>query len=81
MKLRKNERELYCHEISGDGQYTLSELLKLIPLLQKKYGQNARISWDAGYNNVSTKILPSKTVKVYRDEYNVERIEGDIVCP
>jgi hypothetical protein len=49
--------------LDGDGVVTLSGLLELIPRLQQKYGKHAQLSFDAGYNNVSVVIKPSKKVK------------------
>jgi hypothetical protein len=48
------------NEIDGDGQISLEELRLLIPKLQEKYGKDALVSFDAGYNNVSAMILPKK---------------------
>jgi hypothetical protein len=47
---------VYLKEIDGDGQISLEELRLLIPVLQEKYGKDAKVSFDAGHNNVSAMI-------------------------
>ncbi len=42
---------------------TLNELKELIPTLQLKYGKNAVFCFDAGANNVSAYIKPTKKQK------------------
>lgn len=50
-------------EWDADGEMKLSDLEKLIVQWKKKYGANAIITFDAGYNNVEAEITPSKKVK------------------
>lgn len=50
-------------EIDGDDPITLQELADLIPILQKKYGKHVVIRFDAGYNNVSVMVEPTKKQK------------------
>ena len=57
-----------CKELDGDGIWRLDQLLLLIPQLQKKYGKNNLIRFDAGYNNVQVKITPTKKVKENGEE-------------
>ena len=45
-------KEFWCDEIDGDGVISLKELEILIPKLKEKYGTEAVIWFDAGYNNV-----------------------------
>lgn len=47
----------------GNTDITLEELAKIIPRLQKKYGKHAILCMDAGYNNVSALIKPTKKLK------------------
>lgn len=54
---------VYLPEIDGGGHLVLSDLLKLIPELQKKYGKHAYIFFDAVYNNVQVMIQPTKKLK------------------
>ncbi|RDJ35299.1 MAG: hypothetical protein DWQ19_10820 [Crenarchaeota archaeon] len=56
--IRKNE--IYVDEWDGNLQISLSDLEKLIPELKNKYGAKSLLSFDAGYNNVSVVIVPSK---------------------
>jgi hypothetical protein len=62
---RKNVLSVYLtsRELDVDDGITLSELLKIIPRLQSKYGIHAKISFNAGYNNVMVKIKPTKKVR------------------
>lgn len=39
------------------GTYTLQEMKELIAEVEKEYGQQAQFNFDAGYNNISLKIL------------------------
>lgn len=47
----------------GDDTITLARLAELVPSLQKKYGKNAKICFDAGHNNVSIGVEPTKKQK------------------
>lgn len=47
----------------GDEEITLKKLIEKATKLQKKYGKNAVIKLDAGYNNVSVLLTPSKKTK------------------
>ncbi len=50
--------EIDCDEFDGDRQISLIELKNLIAILQEKYGENAKLRFDAGYNNVIVRIQP-----------------------
>lgn len=50
-------------EWSADSISTLNQLSKLIVKLQKKYGKNALVDFDAGANSVLVLIRPSKRIK------------------
>ncbi len=52
MEIDQIDNEQECVEIDGDSVITLTELEKLIPQLKNKYGDNAAVRFDAGYNNV-----------------------------
>lgn len=68
MKIHKTI-DLEDEELSNHCSYSLSELLEVIPKLQKKYGKHAILSFDAGYYNVWPTIIPSKRIK--NDAVNV----------
>lgn len=56
--------EIYESEIwDTDVPVRLDELAEKIKKLQDKYGVRSIIRLDAGYNNVSLHITPSKKVK------------------
>lgn len=54
---------LELEEWNGDGSFTLEQMAKMIPTLQKKYGKRAIVWFDAGFNNIEVKIHPTKKVK------------------
>lgn len=41
----------------------LADLEKLLPTLKVKYGAKAVLLFDAGYNNISVDVVPSKKIK------------------
>jgi hypothetical protein len=52
-----------CPEWSGDKAIKLNELLQLVKALQKKYGKDAKIMFNAGHNNVMVLICATKDIK------------------
>ncbi len=62
-RMPKESDEIYLGEWCGDDPVSLEDLTKLIPQLQKKFGKRAIVRFDAGYNNVSVVIKPTKKVK------------------
>jgi hypothetical protein len=54
---------MFCDEWNGDALMPLNELAGLIVDLQKKYGENACLRFDAGANNVMVLIHPTKEVE------------------
>jgi hypothetical protein len=58
------EHEVDCEEWNGDDSISLSQLAKLIPVLQEKYGVKSRVRFDAGYNNVSVMITPTSRQRI-----------------
>ncbi len=54
---------IYCHEIDGDEVISLLKLEQLIQEMKKKYGIRSQICFDAGHNNVSAMIKPSRKKK------------------
>ena len=56
---------MFCDEWNGDIPIRLDALAALVEELQRKYGQFATISFDAGANNVSVMIHPTQEVVVY----------------
>jgi len=46
--------------LNGDKKFTLSELKQIIGRLNAKYGDNAIIGFDAGYNNVNAYLATSE---------------------
>lgn len=70
-------QEIFLKEMEdGNAPITLQELLNLIPTLQNKYGKNAVLRFNAGYNNVSVLITPeepkvkSNTVRLFKVSVN-----------
>lgn len=60
----KYQREQYCKELeSFQAVICLEDLVKLLPNLQKKYGKKAQLIFDAGANNISVLVMPTKKVK------------------
>ena len=47
--------------LDGDKKYTLEEIQAIIQKLIDKYGKDAIIGFDAGYNNVSAFLAKEKT--------------------
>lgn len=47
-------------EYPDAGSITLSEFAALIAKWQRKYGVHAILKVDAGYNNISADIIPTK---------------------
>jgi hypothetical protein len=48
-------------KVPVDGEWmTLEAVIKQLQQMQKRYGRYSLLNFDAGYNNVSAKIKPSK---------------------
>ena len=47
-------------DINGDEKMKVKDLIKKLEAVAKKYGANSEIVFDAGYNNVSVLVYPSK---------------------
>lgn len=61
-KLTKaSEKEYFCDEFDNMiPRISLKQLEELLPKLKKRYGANAKLKFDAGYNNVCVLVEPSK---------------------
>lgn len=55
--------EVDCPELSDVSKISVKELEVAIIKIKAKYGANAVLLFDAGYNNISVDVLPSKKVK------------------
>lgn len=56
------QKEQYCDEWDGDAAIPLDKLAELIEKLKEKYGAKATIYFDAGANNVSVMVKPTKKI-------------------
>jgi len=65
--MNRDEIDMETSEWYGDNPISLEDLKNLIPQLQKKYGKRAIVRFDAGYNNVSVMVKPTKKVKNVRN--------------
>jgi hypothetical protein len=52
-----------CPEWVGDATMSLAELEAMIPRLKARYGARAVVRFDAGANNVSVMVRPSKKIR------------------
>lgn len=49
-------KTIWSPEWDGDAPHTLKELSSIVEAMRKKYGDDAIVTLDAGYNNVSVMI-------------------------
>ena len=51
-----------CEELNDidAGLIDINELIEKLEVVRKKYGVKSKIWFDAGYNNISAAVLPSK---------------------
>jgi hypothetical protein len=50
----------HLDEWDGDSLISVDDLIVKLQGIKKKYGGRSVLSFDAGYNNVSVEIVPSK---------------------
>ena len=46
----------------NEHSFSLSKLKKMVEMMEEKYGKNAVVVLDAGYNNICWDIRPSKQI-------------------
>lgn len=54
-----------CDELNDldAGIISVSELIVKLQAVQAKYGVKSKLFLDAGYNNISVEVIPSKKLK------------------
>lgn len=55
--------EIDLNELDPDRTHTVSELIGILARARAKYGAKSIVRFDAGFNNVSAFITPSKKMK------------------
>lgn len=65
MKAKQPQPSIEIEEsiLGHDFMLPLSKLIDALKVAQKKYGKHAMISMDAGYNNVTPMITPTKKMR------------------
>jgi hypothetical protein len=58
--VRPKPEPLYIDTLDGDEKHKISDFIERLQELQKKYGMKSKIYFDAGHNNVSVMVEPSR---------------------